>query len=136
MKEDPKDIGHTLPGIDAIGTFLHLVWAGMPLLAAFGTRENPHLVIASSQERGPITLYFAIPFDRRRMDDFVAGRIRSVEDAIAKAGGNVLYTEDFITFVPRSVADMPEDDKVILGNTWTDFEAMFTEETPSFLLPE
>ncbi|MCZ7861444.1 hypothetical protein O9X98_08540 [Agrobacterium salinitolerans] len=112
------------------GNVQTLVYYDQPLMIAIGSAEEPYLGFAGVDQVDKYTTYFVIPFTVAGIDAFLAGKL-TVEGAIKLAGGDVYYTEDLKYFRRVPLADMPEDDRVVLQQSGPDYEPIM-ERRPVF----
>jgi hypothetical protein len=111
-------------------SFQTLVYYDQPLMVALGNAAEPYLGFAGVDQTTEYTTYFIIPFTVRGIEAFLAGEL-TVEAAIQLAGGDVYYTEDLENFRRVALADMPEDDRVVLPQTGPDYKSIM-ESRPTF----
>jgi hypothetical protein len=122
-----------LPGVDAVNSYQPLVWMGMPLVGVIPAGDTVYLTVTSSLELDGAEIYFAVRFSRQTFADYRSGHIETLESVIRLSGDTVYYSGDLVSFAAVASSAMPDDDKVVFGNTWRDLEAMITEELPDFM---
>jgi hypothetical protein len=107
-----------------------LVFYDQPLMIAMGTSDEPYLGFAGADHIEKQTTYFVIPFSADGIQAFLAGDL-TVVAAIELAGGDVYYSEDLKSFRRVALADIPEDDRVVLPQSGPDYESIW-ERRPEF----
>lgn len=89
-------------------------------MIAFGTPSEPYVGFASSEEEDRSTLYFCFPLSEAGLAKFMDGGL-DVASAVSLAGGCLYYSADLQHFRKVEAADMPEDDRIVLGQTGRDY---------------
>ncbi|MDW9478633.1 hypothetical protein GOB57_07940 [Sinorhizobium meliloti] len=108
-----------------------LVWCDQPLMIAMGSATEPYVGFAGADQHALRTTYFVIPFTVPGIEAFMAGNL-TVEGAVKLAGGDLYYTDDLEVFRRVQLQDMPEDDRIVLSHTGSDYHEIM-EKQPAFV---